>query len=65
MANLEPDIGMGEGTGGVTVTVHLLSHRVYLFSFLRRTHLLWGLHSYDWYHCMYLIGSTSFSLFLL
>jgi hypothetical protein len=49
----------------VPVTVHILSHRVYLFSFLRRTHLLWGLYSYDWYHCMYLIGSTSFSLFLL
>jgi hypothetical protein len=47
------------------VTVHILSHRVYLFFFLRRTHLLWGLYSYDWYHCMYLIGSTSFSLFLL
>jgi hypothetical protein len=50
---------------GGNVTVHILSHRVYLFSFLRRTHLLWGLYSYDWYHCMYLIGSTSFSLFLL
>jgi hypothetical protein len=49
----------------VVVTVHILSHRVYLFSFLRRTHLLWGLYSYDWYHCMYLVGSTSFSLFLL
>jgi hypothetical protein len=47
------------------VTVHILSHRVYLFSFLRRTHLLWGLYSYDWYHCMYLVGPTSFSLFLL
>jgi hypothetical protein len=49
----------------VTVTVHILSHRVYLFSFLCRTHLLWELYSYDWYHCMYLVGSTSFSLFLL
>jgi hypothetical protein len=49
----------------VPVTVHILSHRIYLFSFLRRTHLLWGLYSYDWYHCMYLVGSTSFSLFLL
>jgi hypothetical protein len=47
------------------ITVHILSHRVYLFSFLRQTHLLWGLYSYDWYHCMYLIGSASFSLFLL
>jgi hypothetical protein len=50
---------------GGNVTVHILSHRIYLFSFLRRTHLLWGLYSYDWYHCMYLIGSTSFTLFLL
>jgi hypothetical protein len=49
----------------VSVTVHILSHRVYLFSFLRRTHLLWELYSHDWYHCMYLIGSTSFTLFLL
>jgi hypothetical protein len=50
---------------GGNVTVHILLHRVYLFSFLRRPHLLWELYSYDWYHCMYLIGSTSFSLFLL
>jgi hypothetical protein len=50
---------------GGNVTVHILSHCIYLFSFLRQTHLLWGLYSYDWYHCMYLIGSTSFSLFLL
>jgi hypothetical protein len=50
---------------GGNVTVHILSHRVYLFSFLHRTHLLWGLYSYSWYHCMYLVGSTSFSLFLL
>jgi hypothetical protein len=49
----------------ISVTVHILSHHIYLFSFLRRTHLLWGLYSYDWYHCMYLVGSTSFSLFLL
>jgi transposase InsO family protein len=49
----------------LAITVHLVSHRVYLFSFLRRTHLLWGLYSYDWYHCMYLVGSTTFSLFLL
>jgi hypothetical protein len=35
------------------------------FSFLCHTHLLWGLYSYDWYHCMYLVGPTSFSLFLL
>jgi hypothetical protein len=58
------ELGVRMYEGG-NVTVHLLSHRVYLFSFLRRTHLLWGLHSYDWYHCMYLIGSTSFCLFLL
>jgi hypothetical protein len=62
-------VGDCEGRGSLRswlgVTVHLLSHRIYLFSFLRRTHLLWGLHSYDWYHCMYLIGSHSFSLFLL
>jgi hypothetical protein len=50
---------------GGNVTIHLLHHRVYLFSFLCKTHLLWGLYSYDWYHCMYLVGPTSFSLFLL
>jgi hypothetical protein len=53
------------GSGEFSVTVHILSHHIYLFSFLCRTHLLWGLYSYDWYHCMYLVGSTSFSLFLL
>jgi hypothetical protein len=58
------ELGVRMYEGG-NVTVHLISHRVYLFSFLRRTHLLWGLHSYEWYHCMYLIGSHSFSLFLL
>jgi hypothetical protein len=58
------ELGVRMYEGG-NVTVHILSHRVYLFSFLRRTHLLWGLYSYDWYHCMYLVGSTSFSLFLL
>jgi hypothetical protein len=35
---------------GGNVTVHILSHHVYLFSFLRRTHLLWELYTYDWYH---------------
>jgi hypothetical protein len=58
------ELGVRMYEGG-NVTVHILSHHVYLFSFLRRTHLLWGLYSYDWYHCMYLVGSTSFSLFLL
>jgi hypothetical protein len=59
----KPDLLLLEGASGVTV--HILSHCIYLFSFLCRTHLLWGLYSYDWYHCMYIIGSTSFSLFLL
>jgi hypothetical protein len=50
---------------GGNVTIHILHHCVYLFSFLQCTHLLWGWYSYNWFHCLYLVGSHFFSLFFL
>ena len=46
----------------VDVTVHLLSHGIFLLSFLRRTHLLFGMCSYDWVHCLILLSSLNSSL---
>ena len=45
----------------VTVTVHLLHHGIFLFSFLRRTHLLFGMYSYDWIHTLILWSSLNSS----
>ena len=43
------------------VTVHLLHHGILLFSFLRRTHLLFGMYSYDWIHTLILLSSLNSS----
>ena len=43
------------------VTVHLLHHGIFLFSFLRRTHLLFGMYSYDWVHTLILLSSLNSS----
>ena len=43
------------------VTVHLLYHGIFLFSVLRRTHLLFGMYSYDWIHTMILLSSLNSS----
>ena len=47
------------------VTVCLLSHGIFLLSFLRRTHLLFGMCSYDWIHCLVLLSSINSSLIKL
>ena len=46
----------------VGVTVHLLSHGIFLLSFLCCTHLLFGMCSYDWVHCLILLSSLNSSL---
>ena len=43
------------------VTVHLLHHGIFLFSFLRRSHLLFGMYSYDWIHTLILLSSLNSS----
>ena len=44
------------------VTVCLLFHGIFLLSFLRRTHLLFGMCPYDWIHCLVLLSSINSSL---
>ena len=44
-----------------SVTVHLLHHGIFLFSFLRHTHLLFGMYSYDWIHTLILLSSSNSS----
>ena len=38
------------------VTVCLLYHGIFLFLFLRHTHLLFGIYSYDWIQCLILLS---------
>ena len=56
---IEPGVQLYEGGN---VTVCLLSHGIFLLSFLRHTHLLFGMCSYDWIHCLVLLSSINFSL---
>ena len=39
------------------VTVCLLTHGIFLLSFFHRTHILFGICSYDWVHCLILLSS--------
>ena len=55
---IEPGVRLYEGGN---VTVHLLYHGIFLFSFLHRTHLLFGMYSYDWIHTMILLSSLNSS----
>ena len=55
---IEPGVQLYEGGN---VTVHLLSHGIFLFSVLRRTHLLFGMYSYDWIHTLILLSSLNSS----
>ena len=48
-------------TQGKGVTVYLLSYGIFLLSFLRHTHLLFGMCSYDWVHCLILLSSLNSS----
>ena len=43
------------------VTMCLLYHGTFLFSYLRRTHLLFGMFSYDWIHSLVLLSSLNSS----
>ena len=45
----------------IIVTVYLLYHGTFLFSFLRRTRLLFGMYSYDWIHSLILLNSLNSS----
>ena len=55
---IEPGVRLYEGGN---VTVCLLHHGTFLFSFLRRTHLLFGMFSYDWVHSLILLSSSNSS----
>ena len=46
---------------GDNVTICLLASGVFLFSLHRRTHLLFGMFSYDWIHCLLLFDSLNVS----
>ena len=48
-----------------SVTVCLLYHGTFLFSFLRHTHLLFGMCSYDWVHSLILLSSLNSSFIKL
>ena len=52
-------------SASILVTIHLLSHGIFLLSFLRRTHLLFGMYSYDWIHCLILLSSLNSSFIKL
>ena len=56
---IKPGVRLYEGGN---VTVCLLSHGIFLLSFLCHTHLLFGMCSYDWIHCLVLLSSINSSL---
>ena len=49
----------------VIVMICLLTSGIFLFSFHCQTHLLFGIFSYDWIHCLLLFNSLNVSLFEL
>ena len=53
----EESRGSDKGGGGVTVC--LLANGVFLFSFHRHTHLLFGMYSYNWICCLLLFDSSN------
>ena len=55
---IKPGVRLYEGGN---VTVHLLYHVIFLFSVLRRTHVLFGMYSYDWIHTLILLSSLNSS----
>ena len=59
----QSELAADRETWGVTkdVTVCLLYHDIFLFSFLRCTHLLFSMCSYDWVHCLILLSSLNSS----
>ena len=55
---IEPGVQLYEGGN---VTVYLLYHGTFLFSFLRHTRLLFGMYSYDWIYSLILLNSLNSS----
>ena len=55
---IEPGVRLYEGGN---VTICLLSHGIFLLSSFHRTHMLFGMCSYDWIHCLILLESFNSS----
>ena len=55
---IEPGVRLYEGGN---VTVYLLYHGTFLFSFSRCTHLLFGMFSYEWVHSLILLSPSNSS----
>ena len=53
---IEPGVQLYKGGN---VTICLLASGIFLFSFHCRTHLLFGMCSYDWVHCLILLDSSN------
>ena len=51
--------------GKDNVTICLLYCGIFLLSFFRRTHILFGMCSYNWVHCLILLGPFNSSFFEL
>ena len=59
---IEPGVRLYEGGN---VTVFLLTNGIFLLSFLRRSHILFGMCSYDWVHCLILLSPLNSSFIKL
>ena len=53
---IEPGVQLYKGGN---VTIGLLTSGIFLFSLLRWTHLLFGMCSYNWVHCLILLDSSN------
>ena len=53
---IEPGVRLYKGGN---VMICLLASGIFLFSFHRQTHLLFGMCSYDWVHCLILLYSSN------
>ena len=53
---IEPGVRLYKGGN---VTICLLTSGIFLFSLHCWTHLLFGMCSYDWVHCLILLGSSN------
>ena len=59
---IEPGVRLYEGGN---VTICLLTHGIFLLSFFRCTHILFGMCSYDWVNCLILLSSYTVTLLSL
>ena len=55
---IEPGVQLYEGGN---VTICLLTHGIFLLSVLHRIHILFGMCSYDWVHCLILLSPSNSS----